>query len=406
MTTSTEYTEVYNTLYLQPELLADLNKLQLSNPTQHKALHLLHLLSKSSRERFNIDCHFVPCPRNYLVEVFGDRYWKFKKTLEDAGIIECDGLFSKDSGKCFYYRINPQYFVGLTLPISVTYRHKQKVSGQNQKVQKMYHQDMVNFASSLTYNHDRLRQVVLDCVDGSTVEEKREIIHYWNGSIENLKPGHFRARRNRTNNRLDSNFTNMPTEIREAIMKDNNLVNIDLSNSQFAILAMLLKKKGLRETEDTLKFYRVCQEGTLYEYILAAFADENMTRKEAKQIMFEVAFGYVNGKDTNGYKCKFAYLFPTVHAWIKQFKLNYGDAQFPIWLQRTEADIFIDGVKSVLMAEGIPHTTIHDSVMCPEEYQEAVLDVIETVFNEHHLIAKVTVDNPANTAAELSMNVA
>jgi hypothetical protein len=189
-------------------------------------------------------------------------------------------------------------------------------------------------------------------------------------------------------------------------MLDNDLVNIDLSNSQFAILSMLLRKRDLQQTEDVLRFYKLSEEGKLYEYIAEQFKEEGLTRKDAKKMMFETAFGYVNGKDQYGYKEKFAFLFPTVHAWIKQFKLNHGDAQFPVWLQRTEANIFIDGIKTLLIDADIKHTTIHDSVMCHRKDVEAALEIVNLVFEEHQLRAKVTVDNISTPNTDSLLKVA
>lgn len=386
--------EIYNTLYIQPSLHTDLQSLDLTKPTHNKALHLIHLITKSSRERFNVDTCYVPMPKAYLVTVFGNRYFKIINALKDSKVIQCDNKFSKDTGKCLYYKVNRKYYKGDELPVPVTYKHKQVLVGDKAEMVQMYQNDFEEFFSTLTIDHQKLREITLEVIDSAkNVEEKREMVNYWQSSIDNLKPNHLRARRNSTNFRLDSNFTNMPTELREQIMIDNDLVNIDLSNSQFAILSMLLRKKELHQAEDVLRFYKLSEEGTLYEYIAEQFKEEGLTRKDAKKIMFETAFGYVNGKDQYGYKEKFAFLFPTVHAWIKQFKLNHGDAQFPVWLQRTEANIFIDGIKTLLMDEGIKHTTIHDSVMVHRSDVDAALEIVNTVFEEHQLRAKVTVDN-------------
>ena len=65
-------------------------------------------------------------------------------------------------------------------------------------------------------------------------------MHYKN-SIDRLRYNSIDAKRNTTNNRLDTNLTNMASILVDAICLQNDLIQIDLSNSQFVLLTNLLK---------------------------------------------------------------------------------------------------------------------------------------------------------------------
>lgn len=64
---------------------------------------------------------------------------------------------------------------------------------------------------------------------------------YYTNSIERIKNNCFDAKRNLTNNRLDSNLTNMASILVDEICLQNYLIQIDLSNSQFVLLTNLIK---------------------------------------------------------------------------------------------------------------------------------------------------------------------
>ncbi len=100
-------------------------------------------------------------------------------------------------------------------------------------------------------------------------------------TINKIGSGDFFARRNDTNNRLDSNITNLAGKLTKQIMLDNNLVEFDLKNSQMAIMAH-------KYPEIDKAFISNAQAGTVYEHIMRCFKLDN--RLEAKSLMFILMF--------------------------------------------------------------------------------------------------------------------
>lgn len=80
------------------------------------------------------------------------------------------------------------------------------------------------------------------------IEEKRKHIKFsYSYQLERLYTGGkmLYAKRNTTNSRLDTNLTTIPSSFIDYITLDGErLVSIDLSNSQFVILAYLIEKEG------------------------------------------------------------------------------------------------------------------------------------------------------------------
>src|SRR5690606_19026319 len=98
----------------------------------------------------------------------------------------------------------------------------------------------------------------------------------------------FYANRNKTNNRLDHNLTSLNKVILSVIKEDNDLIEIDLKNSQFAIHAYWMKQEGLCDKyQDVQRYHELCSKGILYEELARTM---DATRTESKQTMMELAF--------------------------------------------------------------------------------------------------------------------
>ena len=85
------------------------------------------------------------------------------------------------------------------------------------------------------------RKIVIACKDKYIEQKKKRIKYSYNRHIENFSNRQFYASRNDINDRLDSNITSMPSVLLQFISLDEEpLINIDLSNSQFVFLAVLI----------------------------------------------------------------------------------------------------------------------------------------------------------------------
>jgi hypothetical protein len=183
------------------------------------------------------------------------------------------------------------------------------------------------------------------------------------------------VKRNDTNNRLDSNLTNLKSELWQFLRLDNEeILEIDIVNSQFAILSNLMKVDDL--------FYELATTGKLYEYVANKL---KISRKEAKNKMFRVAFDKVKSEQDDIRK-----LFPITMKNIDQFKRDNGYKMFSNLLQKTEANVMIDNVLFELQKE-FDVVSVHDSIRCKVSDYDKVLTKIQNIFN--NIEFKCTIKN-------------
>lgn len=202
-------------------------------------------------------------------------------------------------------------------------------------------------------------------------------------SIETMEKGLFFARRNETNNRLDSNFTNMASVFTKEIFKRNNLVQFDLANAQFAILSDIFSTQ--LDTDDFHLFREQSVNGTLYEYIMDKLNIEK--RGRAKTLVFELLFS----KETNNspQKEELRKLFPSVVEKVDDYKKEHGYNKFSIMLQKREAEIFIDIIWNKIKQKNIFCITKHDCLVVREEDKNKVKKIIEECFKKINFFGKI-----------------
>lgn len=216
--------------------------------------------------------------------------------------------------------------------------------------------------------------------------KKQALTASYIGSIDRIEKKYWYADRNDTNNRLDSNITNLCGDLMDEIIHDNNLVQFDLANSQFAILCHILKTKDeIKDTDDFKRFKELSEPGELYTCIEKELACN--TKKEAKVMLFELLFSSEKNKSQN--KKKVVSLFPSVCKWIDDYKRQYGYEQFPIMLQKEESKMFIDDIWYSLKEKGLFCLTKHDSVIIKKENEEEVETFLKEYFDSINFVAKL-----------------
>jgi hypothetical protein len=191
--------------------------------------------------------------------------------------------------------------------------------------------------------------------------------------------GTFYASRNSTNNRLDHNLTATSKEIVKILMTDNDLIEIDLKNSQFAIHSLWLKSLGLHKVyEDVFNYCNACAKGELYEYIATHL---NTTREDAKTSMMSLSFS--SRKNSTREKKILRELFPNVVAHADEYKKKVGkSSSFSVMLQRIESAIIVDRVYYEMKVQELFCITKHDSVIVRKSQKNKALDIIYSIFKE------------------------
>jgi hypothetical protein len=195
-------------------------------------------------------------------------------------------------------------------------------------------------------------------------------------SIDSIKEKVYRVGRNNTNNRLDSNLTNLYSEMVDEICRQNDLIQIDLSNSQFCFLSQLLKKE--LKTPDSQLFQIISTSGNLYSYVSDRL--EIGDYKKTKKLMFSLLFSsnLYQSKEKN----KLKELFPTVIKWIDDFKRKNGYKLFSVELQKIESNFFIDNLLKRIKKQGLFCLTKHDSLIIRRQDYVPIVTIIKNISRE------------------------
>lgn len=375
-------------------LKSAIDALGLSKILTNHCYHMVALIAKRSRHRYGIDTCYHPLPVAYLRTRFTTKFADIINPLREANILHCNDSYSPDLHFCKQYRVNPELYNTTEDYVPMAYKYKvpkewslelddvdvDAVSEPMKRVvmQNHYQTEHEMTVKQLKIDKKGLYKIVEDKLAlTEDVEKRQNIQKHWLSSVDNLANGYLFARRNKSNFRLDSNFTNLAKPLRDKIVADNDMITFDLVNSQFVVLGAILKALKV-EGEDVEHFCNLVANGKFYEYIEQVKGLED--RRAAKRMMFEVNFGRHYIQTPN--KEMFRELFPSVNNWIAKQKYEKGYQEIALMLQRREANIFIDGIKKELMNAGILHFTVHDSVTCKVADAGVVYEIIKEKLGE------------------------
>lgn len=414
---------------LPTRLIEGIDAAGLPKKQKEKALRLVDLmLNKANRERLLMS-EYIDLPQAYLQKIFG-KYHGWFKTLRDSGIIESNEKYYQ--GKAKGYRINQDLLEGKFGPVTylkdelhicstilykklvindlnlihinrikliqLTEQHAESISISDFKVDQQIENEFFEVFDRRNGNYRMItkeRAIEIAVARGMSViqdrnkfyldyttlfiQEKRQAIRFhYIKAINKLNKAIWFVHRNETNNRLDTNLTNLSELLTKNLMLENDLCNIDLSNSQFAIFCYLHEQTGNERTLDFLRFKELATNGELYEEVAKIIGLESKT--EAKSLMFELFFS--SHKFNPRSKVELKKHFPTVISFIDQYKKEHGDNSFSIQLQKKEAEIFIDNIYKRIKDECLFCLTKHDSVIVRRKDRNRVNEIIEQYFNE------------------------
>lgn len=189
-----------------------------------------------------------------------------------------------------------------------------------------------------------------------------------------------RFERNNTNKRIDTNLTNLSSDLRQFLNGYDNMSYFDLSNSQ-PVLFNILLKEHYKDSDPKLKaeidrYAQITLSGSWYEFLMDLF---KVDRDGAKKIWMQIAYSknssYLPEKKT------FASQFPLITKIIKDLK-KQNHANFAIELQRIESRIFIDEICKQLVAMDIIPYTLHDGLLVPKTNESTVYKVMCNVLED------------------------
>lgn len=196
--------------------------------------------------------------------------------------------------------------------------------------------------------------------------KRNELIIIYTKQLFDIENGIIYASRNKTNNRLDSNVTNLKSDLWKYLTLDNEeMIEIDIANAQFAIAANII------ESDESFKELAIS--GKLYKYVSNEL---NITEQEAKKLMFRIAFDKVKEEQD----C-IRNIFPIFMNSVDTYKKEKGYDLFSNLLQKAESNLMIDNVLYTLLEEGYQVLSVHDSIRCKKSDYEKVLNRILEIFN-------------------------
>lgn len=347
-----------------------------------KLYFVVDSIFESSRREHKNEFSWVPKPRSYWRKTIGGNYNDIINLLESRKIIQDNESWqvgtNGNKGKCINYRINPDIERESELDL-VEYYVRNKVK----PVDKQFTDELELFYNLFIHdlNDNIFVTKMMEKMKGLPHPTQRMKRRYWMSSYDNLIQGNLYARRNDTNNRLDTNFTNMPKEIRKLVRDLNGLSEIDMVNSQPTILSNMMKMDSefeMNSDPDVSHYHLLCNTGKLYEFMQDYWKLDD--RDDVKPLIYRVMFS--NPKYMDWPQEGFDKNFHGVFQYIQDKKLNSNSwKNFAVSLQKLESEIWLDTIKPVLNDNDIIHTTVHDSVIVSDDQLELSTELIQDVMD-------------------------
>jgi len=392
---------------------------------KHDVIYFYYIIHYILVRQIKTKEDFIPINKNLKTITVSNINQYIKILVNGEFIISDNHYIIGEKSKC--YRINPNYLKGIDKIEIKTDCKLFKSIIKNQRRKNAHNNRLEPFLKRM---YDELMKIDIDYQKAEKwiLEQPNEVKrNSYMTALNLLADKRFRYfHRNSTNNRLDTNFTNLKSELKQSIIGD--YVNIDLKNSQPFFLSMILealinnkthqgqntlccylsydyfiKTFGIKRIKEVSKIHQNQKKaflvnlktfkesvirGTLYDDFINNYS-EGITRKEVKDIMFKVLFSKNNLYDQfkkfipyEKEKKVFASVFPLVYDAIKILKLK-NNILLPIYLQKIESYIFIDCIAKELVTADIIPITVHDSIMVKEEHKQHTIEIINRVFMEN-----------------------
>lgn len=180
--------------------------------------------------------------------------------------------------------------------------------------------------------------------------------------------------------RMHTNYTILKSFVRKncLLIDKEETCELDIQNSQPLFLAKLIMESNSKwvNAEELNFFIKLTTSGNFYKYLMDMSKESD--KKKVKELTYKVLFGRNMG---NSKADKFfSSLFPSIHRFIKLYKLEKGDYRILAYdLQRAESNLIFNKIIKNIMIK-YPHVkivTIHDSIVVPRIYRDEINDIFE-----------------------------
>lgn len=403
------------------ELLSKNNKKHIDK--YHYFLHKLYeerILNKTLKNKDR----WVPLSTRVMESIVSARqYQKIKSFFINHGIVECDERYSAGDEyhvhekKCKWYRFTEDY-----KQVKVTeYMIEDEVF--EKKLQRFKVAKATKIDTKVKqFLHFNLQEILINQL-AANLEINNKLFHETDDydlekanfdtiAVCKIASKDFFFHQDPTSNRIHTNITNLSSWIRKHLYIETGeeLVNLDIRNSQPLLLSILLKREYPIMPPDALKYIGLCESGMFYEYMMDELkVPLNTNRKDFKQKMFaKIFYCKLNEYYMYNESKVFAQLFPSCFAVIKKYKKgNYKN--LAIAMQKAESSILLDGVigklssmfsldgvigklSSMFSPEDLFCITIHDSIITTESQSEIVRQLMLDEFLKHGLKPTINIE--------------
>lgn len=375
---------------------------------------MIHRITIYRKENTDYTNSYRDIPTIYYTNIIKDKrnYKKAMDFLKDNYIIECDGIYSKQGGKALGYRFKDEYLSKLievkiskpTIFKSIT----KNINNQKSYVEDNYKEYRNFFINNFNINYEKALDYINQWFDeelsilhstnlnlplcSSFLREFQKITNKYNHlfiSISSIRDGNLFFNRSKTNGRINTNLTNLKSELKQFITT-KNLYQIDIKNSQPYFLSLLLLNyfnsplcSSFLDEKEVNKFADWTGSGLFYEFFERAYFNntgKDMSRKDIKELMFCILYSK-NGSYKNEKKI-FGDIFPTILKFIEKEKETKHNS-FSIKLQNIESKMCIDKICKKLDENNINYYTIHDAWLIDESDVDEVEKIIITTFYDN-----------------------
>lgn len=297
-----------------------------------------------------------------LKGMYGRDYARYVEYLVDAAVISLHSDYSAGN-RCRLYRIDPSVAGG---PCS---RHvnadpwllKKRVARRydlnpRNGINHILKLKLIANLGRVGIDHDAAMLYL-----GAT--EDRDAVQRNAYSVDSVRDGHLFWHFD-DYGRFHSNFTIMKSYIRQNCLTiDGSAVcEVDIPNSQPLFLALLMRGDARVDPAEHARFQDSALAGTLYDDLSAGMGVQG-ARQRVKKAVYHVLFGK-NRRDASNEAFRRA--FPTVHAFVVDYKRRSGDyRRLAHELQRAESDFVYNRVLlEATSARGdLGFVTVHDSIL-------------------------------------------
>lgn len=368
----------------------------------------LELLSNFTSYMVDYD-NFTRVPSSKLVEITRE-YKKYINFFVDNKMIFIDNQFTVGEKTMGYKLREENYSKAIKVEVENIKFQKQRIAFFNSEKEKSKRQVK-------TEQFKKMRSYFKDFVGGINLQEAKEEIQQMEINarvsqfqlIDKIENENLYFRRNKTNFRLDSNLTNLKSNIK--FFNKGKYIQIDISNSQPFFMGLVISElyivhnlytnTSIDSVNQQLNIGYFCVEelkkckkeeiekfvdwtvgGKFYDNFIPAYITDKKERenerKKIKKMMMCVLFSKPESYTRE--KKIFAYHFPGIQNWINAFKEKNGYNQFAIMLQKMESKKVLDEICKELTEKDIYNVTIHDSWIVKNEQFDEALSIIKSYF--------------------------